>query len=631
MDKRTILAFLLIGFILIITQTKFYRNLVMPKRYADTTAVVIDSTVVKSDSVPGLPTDDYEKTIVPQKELAITDESEKASTFASLFHASDDVSYEDVIIETDNYIAHINPKGAVISSWILKKYNYDDSDQVQLIQDEGYGNLGIFFVNEEDTIYTYDSIFKPQKTKILFAEGQLTDSIRFVMDLGDNRKLVKTYKFYKNQYIIDLGVKIENLADQFDNNQYYLSWHSGLAYTELDYSHFISKEDINSAKAQVFMGGSKEDLSLPNKPFQQNSKSNISGIIDWIAIRSKYFAMIILPDQNYNIEPILSGRTLPLYNEEKIQNLVKGADRQQIEKLKLKLKDRIKKNYSVTLKTTIPPSKLDFVSQQFRIYIGPLDYFIIKDYHSTLSKIMDFGMSVIRPFAKLVLKTFIFLHSFIPNYGIVLIIFSILIKILVYPLTKKSYVSMQKMQTLQPRMNELKEKYGKDPQRLNKETMKLYKESGVNPLSGCLPTLLQLPLLWAIFIVFRNTIELRDAAFIWWIKDLSAPDTIFQLPFTIPFYGDLVNILPIFMGATMFIQQKMTMKDPKQKAMVYFMPIFLTLIFNSFPSGLNLYYALFNLFSIIQQKWAPKKDTQDELADQAVKKAKGKNKIYKRK
>jgi YidC/Oxa1 family membrane protein insertase len=631
MDKRTILAFLLIGFILIITQTKFYRNLVMPKRYADTTAVVIDSTVVKSDSVPGLPTNDYEKTIVPQKELAITDESEKVSTFASLFQASDDVSYEDVIIETDNYITHINPKGAVISSWILKKYNYDDSDQVQLIQDEGYGNLGIFFINDEDTIYTYDSIFKPQKTKILFAEGQLTDSIRFVLELGDNRKLVKTYKFYNDQYIIDLGVKIENLADQFDNNQYYLSWHSGLAYTELDYSHFISKEDINSAKAQVFMGGSKEDLSLPNKPFQQNSKSNISGIIDWIAIRTKYFAMIILPEQDYNIEPILSGRTLPLYDDEKIQNLVKGADRQQIEKLKLKLRDRVKKNYSVTLKTTLPPSKLDFVSQQFRIYIGPLDYFIIKDYHPTLSKIMDFGMSVIRPFAKLVLKTFIFLHSFIPNYGIVLIIFSILIKILVYPLTKKSYVSMQKMQTLQPRMNELKEKYGKDPQRLNKETMKLYKESGVNPLSGCLPTLLQLPLLWAIFIVFRNTIELRDAAFIWWIKDLSAPDTIFQLPFTIPFYGDLVNILPIFMGATMFIQQKMTMKDPKQKAMVYFMPIFLTLIFNSFPSGLNLYYALFNLFSIIQQKWAPKKDTQDELADQAVKKAKGKNKIYKRK
>jgi len=183
-----------------------------------------------------------------------------------------------------------------------------------------------------------------------------------------------------------------------------------------------------------------------------------------------------------------------------------------------------------------------------------------------------------------------------------------LIKIIVHPLTRKSYVSMQKMQTLQPKLNELKEKYGKDPQRLNKETMKLYKESGINPLSGCLPTLLQLPLLWAIFIVFRNTIELRDAAFIWWIKDLSAPDTILKLPFSIPFYGDLVNILPLFMGVTMFIQQKMTMKDPKQKAMIYFMPIFLTLLFNSFPSGLNLYYALFNLFSILQQKYFPPKE-----------------------
>ncbi|MCU0643509.1 MAG: YidC/Oxa1 family membrane protein insertase, partial [bacterium] len=189
------------------------------------------------------------------------------------------------------------------------------------------------------------------------------------------------------------------------------------------------------------------------------------------------------------------------------------------------------------------------------------------------------------------------------------ILFAIIIKILTYPLTAKSTASMQRMQTLQPKMAELKEKYAKDPQRLNKETMKLYKEEGINPLSGCLPTLLQLPLLWAIFIVFRNTIELRDAAFAWWITDLSVPDTIFQLPFSIPFYGDLVNVLPLVMGASMFIQQKMTMKDPKQKAMVYFMPIFLTLLFNSFPSGLNLYYSLFNIFQIVQQKWMPVKES----------------------
>ena len=630
MDKKTILAFLLIGFILIITQTKFYKDKVMPQRTSEFTEVLTDSAAAEFDSIATLPIDE-EKTIEQPKSVPIKPKPAEVSDFASLFQPSDDVNYADIVVETDNYIAQINPKGAVVSSWVLKKYDYNSDEKVQLIQDEGYGNLGIFFINDEDTIYTYDSHFKPEKTKIRFKEGQLSDSIRFVLELGDNRKLVKTFKFYKDQYIIDLGIRIENLADQFDNNQYYLGWHSGLAYAELDYSNFISKEDISSSKAQVFMGGSKEDLSLSNKPFQQNAKLNISGIVDWAAIRTKYFAMIILPEQDDNIEPILSGSTLPLYDDEKIREIVKGADRLQVEKLKTNLKDRVKKNYSVTLKRTISPSNLDFVSQKYRVYIGPLDYFILKDYHPTLSKIMDFGMSVIRPFAKLVLRSFIFLHSFIPNYGIVLIVFSILIKILVYPLTKKSYVSMQRMQTLQPRMAELKEKFGKDPQRMNKETMKLYKESGVNPLSGCLPTLLQMPLLWAIFIVFRNTIELRDAAFIWWIKDLSAPDTIFQLPFTIPFYGDLVNILPIFMGVTMFIQQKMTMKDPKQKAMVYFMPIFLTLIFNSFPSGLNLYYALFNLFSIIQQKWTPKKDPQEELVEQTVKKAKGKDKYSKRK
>jgi len=133
--------------------------------------------------------------------------------------------------------------------------------------------------------------------------------------------------------------------------------------------------------------------------------------------------------------------------------------------------------------------------------------------------------------------------------------------------------------------------------------MKMYKEEKVNPLGGCLPMLLQMPLLWGLFIVFRSTIELRGEGFIWWIKDLANPDTIATLPFSIPMYGDSVNILPLFMGATMLIQQKMTVTDPKQKAMVYFMPIFLTLLFNSFPSGLNLYYALFNLLSIIQQKY----------------------------
>ena len=154
--------------------------------------------------------------------------------------------------------------------------------------------------------------------------------------------------------------------------------------------------------------------------------------------------------------------------------------------------------------------------------------------------------------------------------------------------------------------------------------MKLYKEHGVNPVGGCLPMILQMPLLIALFIVFRSTIQLRGAMFIpGWITDLSRPDTIFTLPFSLPMYGNEFNILPILMALTIIFQSKMTMQDPKQKAMVYLMPVFMLLIFNRFPSGLNLYYTLFNLFTIIQQKFISK-GSGKELDLKQVKKIKGK-------
>jgi YidC/Oxa1 family membrane protein insertase len=163
------------------------------------------------------------------------------------------------------------------------------------------------------------------------------------------------------------------------------------------------------------------------------------------------------------------------------------------------------------------------------------------------------------------------------------------------------------MQKLQPLLLELKEKYKGDAQKLQKETAKLYKEHNVNPLGGCLPVILQMPLLYALFIVFRSTIELRGAPFVLWIKDLSMPDTILHLGFSIPMYGDQVAVLPLIMGLTTYLQSRISMTDPNQKMMLYFMPIFLTLMFNSFPSGLTLYYTLFNIFSMVQQKMVYRK------------------------
>ncbi len=603
MDKRTIVAFILIGLILVFTQTNFYKEKVLKLPPQDQIRMMqADSSKTSLSDNIGIAASQsiQEKQAEPvaKEEQRETKEQLSESTnknpLADILSAKSNAFVEDVLVETDYYQARISPKGAVISQWLLKKYKYDGDENVELIQDDGYGNLGIAFVYKGDTLNTYDAIFTPNKQKITFNDEIKTDTLVFTLNLGNNREIIKRFIFHRDEYIIDLDLEFKNLTGFFDDGIYFLNWESGLKYTELDYQGHISKEDVNYSKAYVYQGGEKEDLSLPNKIGVRKKRSDFSGAVDWTAIRTKYFTMIIIPETDKEIEPILIGETSKIYDDKNLQ-------------------DRVKKKYAIHLKNQLPLSSgSSIVKHRYRVYVGPMDYFRLKKYHPTLAKLMDFGIAVIRPFAKLVLKVFIFMHKFIPNYGVVLILFAILIKIIVWPLTRKSYASMHRMQSLQPKLNELKEKYGKDPQRLNKETMKLYKEEGVNPVSGCLPQLLQMPLLFAIFIIFRNTIELRDASFIWWITDLSAPDTIFVLPFSIPFYGNLVNVLPIVMGFTMFLQQKMTMRDPKQKAMVYIMPAFFTLLFNSFPSGLNLYYTLFNIFSMIQQKFIPESQVKPE-------------------
>jgi YidC/Oxa1 family membrane protein insertase len=192
------------------------------------------------------------------------------------------------------------------------------------------------------------------------------------------------------------------------------------------------------------------------------------------------------------------------------------------------------------------------------------------------------------------------MYAIIPNYGIVVIVFAFLIKLLLNPLTVKTFESTRKMQALAPEINKIKERYKNDPQKMSRAQMELYKSSGANPMGGCLPMLIQMPILVSVFSIFRSKIEFRGAPFFGWISDLSVPDTLIELG------GFPINILPVLMGSTMFIQQKMMAApnaDANQKTMMYFMNAFFLFLFYSFPSGLNLYYFVFNLLSIIQQKY----------------------------
>ena len=227
------------------------------------------------------------------------------------------------------------------------------------------------------------------------------------------------------------------------------------------------------------------------------------------------------------------------------------------------------------------------------VYAGPLDYEELGTYGLELEQGIDLGWPIIRDISRVLLIVFLAAHVYIPNYGWVLILFALAIKTLVYPLTHKSYESMGKMQALQPKIAALREKFKNDNQRLSQATMKLYKEEGVNPLGGCLPMVLQMPIFFALYRLFYN-IELRQAPFVFWIEDLSRPEEIMVAGFGL-------HVLPVLMSVSMFVQQKMTMKDPKQAMLVYMMPAFLLFIFWSLPSGLVLYWTVFNILQIGQQ------------------------------
>lgn len=553
-DKKTILAFVLIGLILIFIQTDFYQKRFLPK-----------PKIATEQPAPPSPPEQSPAVSTPQVSSAFV----QTDTDSSLRLIRLQGQGEAVAVENNLYRAEFSTQGASLRSWTLKDYFLTDSTPVQMIGEDGIGNLAALLPTRDDTLDTSPLIFAVNKKQITLSEQHPVDSLQFVLKIDDDHQVTKTFVFYHDRYDITLKLAVMNQNHLFEGYSYSLAWRSGLSSTEPDFEQDMSKSHAYAYQGDVeqYDAGSNFDPTEWDHP------------TDWVAIRTKYFAVAVIPKES-------KAQGVTFYSE----------------KVNIGQKAPWKK-YGFDLQ--MPFENKAITANTFTIFLGPLSYNLIKSYDAELEDIMDLGGSIFRPFGKFILWCFTNLHEVIPNYGFVIIVFSILIKIALYPLTKKSFQSMKEMQALQPLMQEINEKYKNDPQKKQQEIMNLYKEHGINPLGGCLPLLLQLPLLYALFQVFQSTIELRQAEFIWWIKDLSRPDTIALLPFSIPIYGNTLNILPIFMGITMFIQQKMSMKDPKQKALVYIMPIFFTLLFNSFPSGLNLYYALFNVFSIAQEKLIP--------------------------
>ena len=556
MDRNTIAAFLFIAIILILYP--LYLEIITPEK------IKPPGDNIQTSSRYEILTENTTEKI----------ETENAEAMAGRHYTVYDSPAEEknITINSNLYQAIISSiGGGSIVSFRLKHHLLKNDSTVNLIDDKNKRSLYLSFVSiDGDPIV----LKKPWETdtslrKIDVTEKSETIIFQQKVIYNDQNYLIeKRLTFHPNSYSIDMFLDLSELSDIIHLGNYAVTWSGGLPQTENN-----PKDELTWFGGYVYQAGKPYAFEKLSSGIKDDPSywGKVSGNTDWIAVRSKYFVSALIPETGTGPVEI---------------NLGKASDNQNVY------------SYKAHFQANEPGSRLS-------LYLGPLEYKRIKDLGVGLSSIMNFGIAPIRPISKGVLWLLKFLHQFIPNYGLVLVLFSVFVKILVYPLTKKSYQSTKEMQAIQPLVAELKEKHKKDPTKLNKATMKLYKEHGVNPLGGCLPLLLQMPLLFALFQVFRSTIELRNAPFIFWINDLSGPDIVYNLPFSLPIYGDHIAVLPLIMGITMFLQQKMmpTQASGQQKFMSYFMTGFFILLFNNFPSGLNLYYTLFNVFTILQQKY----------------------------
>ena len=537
MDRNTVIAFILIGLVLLLWPVYQRRVIGVPEPAVAPAGI---SATDSSSMQPELSTATETQEIVRKPLHGVLAEKK--------------VEIPDTImVETDKYVGRLSTAGGgTVISWKLKEYEGQEDEWVELIADSAYDNLGVSVgMIDGRQVDLSDRVFKLAMDMQSEENGRNLRVIRFSRTVPGLGTMEKEYHFEDGRYDFDLIIRLFDHQPGELGKGMDLHWGSGLAPTESQI-----KDDAMYYQAFAMQG----DELVKTK---DKSTGRLEGETHWSAVRIKYFLMAMIPDS--------PGRSAELEGE--------------------KTRDDWK-SISVTL--GLPFSHRDTEERRISVFIGPMDLEVLKGYGVKLEETMNLGWILIKPFSIAFYYVLQFLRRILGNYGLAIIIFSIMIKVIVYPLTRKSFESMRKMQELQPKLETFKEKYKKDPQRLNQETMKLYKEQGVNPMGGCLPFLIQMPVFFALFNLFRTTIMLRKAEFLM-ISDLSAPDGI--LP------GG-INLLPILAGITMIFQQRLTgstQNNPQAKIMSYFMPVFLLFIFYRMSAGLNLYYFMFNILTIAQE------------------------------
>ena len=577
MDKRSMLAMMIIMGIIVaymlFEQSYYKAPLPEDNAQANNTEQVADqqnSATTSSDQLADVEPIDA----ISGNTAVITDSAAAIMKYGKYFAPASQGWEGFVIIETDLVKAVISRKGAVIKKWYLNKYkNWTRQYDAQLISDPK-GELSLDFVSiEGKKIDTRDLYFDMDNEKYHYVlSGSDSLVLKARLQVAKGRYIEKRFVFFGDQYIVNTDITFANM-DPFilTNRGYNFNWTDGIRYQEEN-----SVDESSQANAMAMLNGEKFDIEATDAEEPVNDHPD--GTIDYVSTRTKYFGAAIIPQpfHSFRGQVSLDGK----------MEVMPNAGQRRI--------------YDISFQI---PYDGGVATKSYKVFIGPLDYDIVDDYG--LSEMVYFGWGPLRFIGEyMLMPLFGFIHMFVPNYGFTILIFSFLIKMILYPLSVKQLRSTGKMKLLQPEINKIREKYKDDNKKQQKETMALYSKYGVKPAGGCLPLLLQMPILFSLWAVLRSAIDLRQADFMWWMTDLSAPDGI------IPFIGimgiDELSGLAVAMGITMFIQQKMTITDPKQKAMVYMMPFMFVFMFSGFPSGLNLYYFMFNLMGILQQVYINK-------------------------
>jgi YidC/Oxa1 family membrane protein insertase len=475
----------------------------------------------------------------------------------------------DITVDTPLYSVKISAKGAVFKSYILKKYreksDADSPNKEMVSVDTNKGTIQLSFDGKNrpdltEAIFSIDTL----SDRVLVSEKPFELPFSWVSDQGI--VVEKKFIFSPETYLIDLQVTIKNGSSAVFSDQ--------LALT-------LTKVFSEKSTVIGFQGPSMliDDRLEQIKLKKIKDKNVYNGNLKWIAVQDRYFLSSIIPQKPVDA------------------------------RLRLFLKDDnfLEAQYLQPESVVQPGTQQTF---EYQLYLGPKSTKTLSRYDNDLGKVIEFGWFTF--LAKPCLWFMNFLHdNFIPNYGVAIVILTLLTKILLWPLGSKSYKSMSEMKKIQPLIKELREKYKNDKKKMNQETMALYRTYKINPLGGCLPMVVQIPVFFALYRMLYGAIELRHAPFILWINDLSAPDRLFRFDFSIPLmeppYG--IPVLTLVMGASMLLQQKMSppMGDPTQAKMMMLMPVVFTFIFINFSSGLVLYWLINNLVSIFQQYYITKK------------------------